>query len=461
MLNNKNKQLPAFDDPKLLASRFARFLKKKITDIRDNLENDPDMSDALPSSVDLPPDNCSSFTEFPEMSTEEVRKIISEASNASCSLDSHPTWLLKQHIDQHLPAITAIVNKSLSSGIFPAAAHHAIVTPLIKKPSLDKEVLKNYRPVSNLSFIAKVIEKCAAKHLVDHLNANNCNDPLQSAYRAKHSTETAIIKVLSDIVPDVAARQVVLVALLNMSAAFDTVDHVTLMNRLETRYAISGTAHAWFGSYLKGWESQVSVSGSLSDSVTLQFGVPQGSVLGPLLFTCYSNPIGNIVRSHHLKYHIYADDCQIYDSFDPRVPNAMENTLAKISDCIAEIRRWLSVNYLKLNDSKSEFFITGSHHSLRLLNTDSIELTIGNSSIKVSPVIRNLGCFFDAKMSLAPHVDNLRKTILFHIRNLWRIRRFIDTETCHHAVRALITSRLDYCNAAFTLLSAKDITRLQ
>ena len=302
---------------------------------------------------------------------------------------------------------------------------------------------------------------CSKISCNNHLNANNFIDPFQSAYRAKHSTETAIIKVLSDIVPDVATRRIVVVVLLDMSAAFDTVDHVTLMNRLETRYAISGTAHAWFGSYLKGWKSQVSFAGSLSDSVSLQFGVPQWSVLGPLLFMCYANPIGNIVRSHHLKYHIYADDCQIYDSFDPHVPNAKESTLAKISECIAEIRRWLSVNYLKLNDSKSEFFITGSDHCLRHLNTDSIDLTIGNSNIMVSPVIRNLGCFFDAEMSFTPHVDNLRRTILFHIRNLWRIRRFMNTETCHHAVRALITSRLDYCNAAFTLLSAKDISRLQ
>lgn len=332
-------------------------------------------------------------------------------------------------------------------------------------PPTENEFLNTHPPTENeflnLSFVAKVIEKCAATQLVEHLHTNSLADPLQSAYRARHSTETALIKVLSDITTDIDSRRVAFVVLLDMSAAFDTVDHDILLDRLEMRYAISGTAHAWFESYLKGWASQVSISGTLSDPVTVNFGVPQGSVLGPLLFTCYSTPIGEIIRSHQLGYHSYADDYQIYASFDPRIPGDMENTLTKVTECITEIRNWLSANYLKLNDSKSELFITGSYHNLKLLDLADIELAIGGSSIKLSPVIRNLGCFLDSNMSLTPHVNNLRKTILFHIRNLWRIRRFIDKETCHHAVRALVTSRLDYCNALFTLLSAKDVSRLQ
>lgn len=460
LLNNQAKQLPTFDDPKDLSTRFARFYTNKISDIRSDLDNDPDKPDILEFS-DSCPVSCVPLNEFAEMSTDEVRKVISGSSNASCILDNHPTWLLKQHVEEHLPAITAIVNKSLLSGIFPSVAHRAIVTPLIKKPSLDKEVLKNYRPVSNLSFVAKVIEKSAATQLVEHLNVNSFSDPLQSAYRALHSTETALIKVLSDIIADIDSRRAAFIVLLDMSAAFDTVDHKILLNRLKERFGIFGTAYAWFESYLHGWASQVSISGILSDPVTANFGVPQGSVLGPLLFTCYSNPIGDIVRSFSLRYHAYADDLQIYASFDPRIPGDMEKTVTNITECIVEIRKWLSANYLKLNDSKSEFFITGSYHSLKQVDTSRIELAIGDSKIKISPVIRNLGCFLDSNMSLTAHIDNLRKSILFHVRNLWRIRRFIDEETCHHAVRALVTSRLDYCNALFTILSAKDIGRLQ
>ena len=201
------------------------------------------------------------------------------------------TWITIQlgylnNIEQHLPAITATVNKSLSSGIFPA-----VVKPLIKKSSLEKEVLKNYRPVSNLSFVARVIEKCAAAQLVEN-NANNLTDPLQSAYCSLHSTETAMIKVLSDMASDMDSRHVVFVVLLDMSAAFDNVDHIILVDRLKSRYAIFGTAYAWFESYLKGWALQLSISGTRSDPVTLKYGMPQVSVLGPLLFTYYSNHLG-------------------------------------------------------------------------------------------------------------------------------------------------------------------------
>ena len=156
---------------------------------------------------------------------------------------------------------------------------------------------------------------------------------------------------------------------------------------------------------------------------------------------------------------MYADDCQIYASCDPNISGDIEATLSNMTNCIIDIKKWLSVNYLKLNDSKSEFFIAGSKFNLKHLDLDNFALTIGESNIKASPFIRNLGFYIDSNLSLTTHVDNLRKTILFHIRTLWR--RFIDKETCHHAVRALVISRLDYCNSLFTILSAKDISRLQ
>jgi hypothetical protein len=137
----------------------------------------------------------------------------------------------------------------------------------------------------------------------------------------------------------------------------------------------------------------------------------------------------------------------------------MDNVLAKLTSCIAETKKWMTNNYLKLNDSKTEFFIAGSAYNLKLL--PSVEITIGSAKIKPSETIRNLGVMFNPTLSLSCHVDMLRRSINFHIRNLWRIRRYIDQNTCHHVARALITSRLDYCNAMFTVLSSKDLTRMQ
>ena len=402
----------------------------------------------------------SPFTDFVHVSP-DVRKFIHlKSSNASCNLDSQPTWLLKEYLDQHIHVLTTIVNSSLSSGTFPESAHHAVITPLLKKSTLDKDELKNYRPVSNLKFTAKLIERCAASQFVQHVSENDLMDTFQSAYRANHSTETALMKVQQDIMNAVDSKQITLVVLLDLSAAFDTIDHHILLNRLQSYFNVSGTALNWFASYLHGWSSQVNIHGNLSNSTTANFGVPQGSVLGPLLFTSYMAPIGHIIKKHGISYHTYADDTQLYVSYDPRIPGALESALQRLTNCINEIKDWMAQNYLKLNDSKTEFFIAGSHHNLRHL-PPSIELSIGSSKISPSVNIRNLGVMFDSPMSLSPHVSKLRSVINFHIKNLWRIRRFINFDSCHHAVRALVTSRLDYCNALFTQLSVTDVQKLQ
>ena len=129
--------------------------------------------------------------------------------------------------------------------------------------------------------------------------------------------------------------------------------------------------------------------------------------------------------------------------------------------CIGEIRAWMTVNYLKLNDAKTELFVAGISYNLKQLCLEKIELTIGSSTIKPSKVIRNLGVYFDNTMTLSSHTDNVHRSVLFHIRNLWRIRKFINTATCHHVACAIVLSSIDYCNALFTCLSAKNTSRLQ
>ena len=214
-----------------------------------------------------------------------------------------------------------------------------------------------------MNFTAKLIEKCAATQLVDHMDDNGLSDNLQSAYRPKHSTESALIKVTDDIMNGIDSKKVVFMVLLDLSAAFDTVDHLVLLSRLHHRFNICGSVLNWLQSYLKGWTTRVSINGHFSDHISVDFGVPQGSVLGPLLFSAYTTPIGDIIRKHGISYHIYADDCQLYASFNPRNSDDMDNTLEKISRCIGEIRAWMTVNYLKLNDAKTEFFLWLGHHT--------------------------------------------------------------------------------------------------
>ena len=179
--------------------------------------------------------------------------------------------------------ITRIVNLSIESEILPTDLKVASVKPLLKKQSLSPDQFKNFRRISNLSFLSKVVEKCVAKQLIDYLDANDLNVIYQSAYRKLHSTETALIRVYNDIAIALDQKRSVIFLLLDLSAAFDTVDHCILLSRPSHRFGIGGTALEWFRSYLSNRTQFVNVNGSTSEHHVLQFGVPQGSVLGPLL----------------------------------------------------------------------------------------------------------------------------------------------------------------------------------
>ena len=204
--------------------------------------------------------------------------------------------------------------------------------------------------------------KLLAIQLTDHLNDNNAYDLLQSAYGSNFSNETAL-KLQNDVLSFFDQRRSVFLVLLDLSAAFDTVDHVILLNRLQSRFHISCLALRWMKSYLTGWSSRVNIAGELSDPWVADFGVPQGSVLGPILFSLYITPISDIINKHGLQYICYADDIQL-TSFDPRSLENINETLYQISLCIAEISTWMSSNYLQLNSKKIEFvaFCSSARH---------------------------------------------------------------------------------------------------
>ena len=218
------------------------------------------------------------------------------SSNMTCNLDPIPTTLLKSCIDSLIVPITSIVNKSLKEGVFPSAFKTAHVIPLLKKPSLDKKYLKNYRLVSNLSFISKVVEKVVASRLLTHVELNDLSNPNQSAYRKNHSTETTLLKITNDISTNMEKKRVTVLTLLDLSAAFDTIDHAALLKLLSSWFGISGIALDWIQAYLYDRGQTVKIGENLSDSYTIKFGVPQGSVLGPIIFTLYTTPPSSIIK---------------------------------------------------------------------------------------------------------------------------------------------------------------------
>ena len=252
------------------------------------------------------------LNDFEPATEEEVRKIVTSAPTASCDLDPAPTGLIKQCSNQLVLFITAIINKSLIEGEVPGSYKKALVRPLLKKPGLDKQVLKNYRPVSNLPFLSKILERVVAKCIETHLEENSLRDRNQSAYRRFNSTETALLRVQTDIIEALDKGSMVVLIMLDLSAAFDTLDHDILLRRLQGSVGVESNALKWFQSYISNRTQLVTIGSKTSKATTIECGVPQASVLGPKQYCMYTCSVGSIAERSGLNHHIYADDIQAY-----------------------------------------------------------------------------------------------------------------------------------------------------
>ncbi len=438
----KESPLPSHDSVQALANDFSDFFITKIRNIMDYLDGlQPDS----PVQSEQPKPVCHPLMEFTPVTEAEVKKLILSSASKTCDLDPIPTDILKQCLDMLLPVITKMINLSLRLGYFPVAWKMALILPLLKKLGLDI-IFKNFRPVSNLVFVSKICEKVVATQFKDHCLLNKLHSSLQSAYKEGHSTETALVKVQNDLLRAMDRDEVVLVLLLDLSAAFDTVSHDILLERLSTRFGIGGTVLAWFESYLKERKQSVIVGGAKSDPPDiLEWGVPQGSVLGPLLFTAYTAPLSDIAENHDINIHLYADDTSSYLSFRPSKQLAEERAVSKLSDFITELRQWMAINKLKLNDDKTIFLLVGRNAQINKVSLDSF--LVGDSVIPKSDSAVNLGTTWDSELNLKLHVEKTCRSALYHLRNIYKIRKCLSRSDTETLVHAYITSRLDYCNS--------------
>ena len=349
-------------------------------------------------------------------------------------------------------------NSSLGTGRFPADQKRAVVHPLLKKSSLDPQDAASYRPVSNLSFISKLLERVVAKKFTNHSTANDLLPKFQSSYRSHHSTETAITRIYNDVIQAVDQGHVVAMVLLDLSAAFDTVDHQILLDVLTKRFGVQGLSLGWFQSYLSDRSELLSYNGSQCVVSSTACGVPQGSVLGPIEFISYTEDVTSIFETLDIRYHIYADDKQLYE--DGRVTEA-DAILSKLSGCVSEVSKWCASRRLQLNTSKTELIWFGSRANLDKLNSGNCCLSLGNVTIEPASSVRNLGVFLDSKLTLSHHVSHISKACYFHIRRLRQIIKFVNHDTAQQLFSSFVLSRLDYCNTVLAGLPNKSLNILQ
>ena len=379
-------------------------------------------------------------------------------SKKSCVLDPIPTTLAMQVVDDLLPTLSTMINMSLESGQFASAWKEALVKPTLKKPGLAIEY-KNFRPVSNLCYVSKLTEGAVASQLMGHMTVNNLHLKFQSAYKKNHSTESALLKVKNDILMNMDAQKVTLLVLLDLSSAFDTVNHQVLLDRLRSRFGVTGTALDWFASYLSGRVQRISVNGGTSDAFHLIQGVPQGSCLGPLLFTVYTSELFDIIEKHLPSVHCYADDTQLYLAFSPDKEGDDAIAIEAMRNCIKELRVWMARNRLMLNEDKTDFLLIGTRQ--QLLKVNFTRIAVGSEVIECKSSVRNLGSWFDSQLNMSVHISKLCAAAFYHLHNISRIRRFLSFDSTKALVHALITSRVDYCNSLLYGLPATQLNKIQ
>jgi hypothetical protein len=431
------------------ADDFLKFFENKVDAVRIETEG---ASPPVFQSTDG-----TKFTRFQHTTPDQIIQLVNKSQNKHCSLDPVPTNVVKNCIDLLAPFICVLFNRSLDEGYLPQSQKVANIIPHLKKRGLDEADHKSYRPVSNLSFISKLLERIIAQQLNDFLSSTNALPAFQSAYRRNHSTETALLKVFSDVCRAIDDGNTCLLGLLDLSAAFDTVDHDILLTRLEKTFGICDAALQWFRSYLTDRLQAVRLAGRCSRLSKLKFGVPQGSVLGPILFLLYSAPVVDIITRHGLMTHCYADDTQVY-FYCP--PDQTSSLLDRFTRCIADVEQWMKSNRLKLNCDKTEMLWLASRYGFRSMATVP-SVTVGNTVVQPANGARNLGCYFDRNLNMKQHITNVCRLCYFQLRQLRVIRRTLPAEVLKTLLHAFVSSRLDYCNSLFYGLPQCELQKLQ
>ena len=440
-------------------SKFQSFkLQSPSTKLTSVLSSPPGPPSLDPLFFDRPHTG-SSFSTFLPVTAAEVRPLLTPARIKPSSVDPFPSSLLYSCPRFFSVIIANLANLSFTSGSFPSSFKSAIITPLLKKPGLDPSDPASYRPISNLNSISKILERLALTRLQPHITASSSFDSLQSAYRKGHSTETALLSTLTNIYKHIDSGSSSIAVSLDLSSAFDTVSHSILLSRLESSFGVSGHALSWLSSYLTGRSQTVSLNGISSTSCSITSGVPQGSVLGPLLFSTFVSPVSSLLSSCNLEHQQYADDLLVYCSLTfsnfRAIVSHMESSLSSL--CY-----WFALNGLSVNPSKSEAILFGTRERLSKLHSAGLnEIRIFDSKLPFSSQITVLGVCLDSLLSFDAHCNTVVRSSLFHYRALRHVCHLLSASDLCLASTTLVQSKLDYCNALLYSTSKRNLARIQ
>ena len=393
------------------------------------------LNNVLPPTFQL-----SLVTEF------EVLKVLNSLTSKSKGIDGIGADTLKLCTPFIISPLTHIINCSILEQKFPSRWKYANVVPIKKSPNPVKE--SDYRPISVLPAVSKVIEKLIAYQLINYLNSNNLMYTFQSGFRSNHSTLTALLKITDDIFKAIDQTHITLLILLDYSKAFDTVNHALLLAKMK-KFGLHNSTLNWFNSYLSGRCQRVMCNDSQSEWGFMFNGVPQGSVLGPLLFTILVSDLNCVV--HESSVHMYADDTQLYHSAPVSNVHQIINTANFELD---NISTFSECNGLKLNPAKSMYMFIGTRRNINEINKISYPpLMLNNVPVIRHTFLKNLGITFDEVLSWRKHVNVVVGKSYNKLRMLYRYKNFLSSKAKKHLSESLVLSYFNYCDSLLCNMS--------
>ena len=374
---------------------------------------------------------------FRQVSELEVKKIIRTFKSNAAGIDGINTFFVKKSINYSVHALTEVINSSIKWSIFPEKWKKAIVIPIPKcdEPTLEKD----YRPISLLNVFAKILEKVVAIQLIEYFINTGLFDKFQSAYKKYHSTTTALLHILDEILKSLDKNEITVMTLLDYSKAFDTANHRLILAKLKA-LGLTESACNWISSYLHERKQKVSTSKGLSQEITLKNGVPQGSILGPILFTVLTSDLHKSLQ--HCKYHTYADDTQIYKSGNLTDINTI---IRHMNTDLASISNFSKTNCLKLNYTKNKFIIFASKNNLKLLKNMVLDpITIDGQTVERETVVRNLGLYMDEELTFEYHINDLVRRAFGKLKTAWKCGKFLSANCKRIISESYVLSQFNY-----------------